>query len=272
MHELFLTAHIHNEDLSRAVKILQGYCGMKPETTLCRRLMWEGPKMRNNLRGIDPTFMERQPAPKKPYWHSLHQQLVKQSYVVTLIYEVDKSDFGLQDPTSIPEGQQPAKNTSVAGCDQLPGTLRWNEIPDPAGNKPVNTRAFIQIENEKSLCTVMQSMGYRFGRQIIQESYRFVNGNVIFELSRQMQLQEDVEKENKSAPDANAPLPPLGSLSTFDSEGKWILTATVRVFNGNEPEQVQPAIGELTTTKSEFEGCFDFHMVDRHTLDTRVKI
>ncbi|KAH8685610.1 mediator of RNA polymerase-like protein II transcription subunit 18 [Tricladium varicosporioides] len=264
MHELFLTANIHNEDLSRAVKILQGYCGMKPDIALCRRLMWEGPKIRNNLKGIDPAFIERQVLLKRAYWNSLHQQLVKQSYVVTLIYEVDKSDFGQH-------GQSPTKNTSVAGCDQLPGTLRWNEIPDPAGNKPVNTRAFIQIENEKSLCSLMQSMGYRFARQVIQESYRFVNGNVIFELSRQMQLQENVE-ENKSPPNANTPLPPLESLGTFDSEGKWILTATVRVFNGNDPEQVQPAVGELTTTKSEFEGCFDFHMVDRHILDTRVKI
>lgn len=47
--------------------------------------------------------------------------------------------------------------------------------------------------------------------------------------------------------------------------------ASVRVVNGNDPDQMQQGIGELTAIKTEFEGCFDFHMVDRHTLDTRVK-
>ncbi|KAF4637330.1 hypothetical protein G7Y89_g744 [Cudoniella acicularis] len=236
MHELFLTAHVPNDDLSRAVRILQGYCGTKPQAVLSRRLLWEGPKTRNNLKGIDTAFIMRQPQPKIPFWRSLNEQLVRQSYIVTLTYDVDKSFFGQQE-ASEEETQEPVKNTTVLGCDQLLGSLRWNDLPDPAGARPVNTRSYIQIDSEKSLCTIIQSIGYRFTRQVIQECYRFINGNVVFELSRYLQLPEDIE--SKSPPNTNNPLPSFNTLVSFDSENKWILMASVRVFNGNDPEQMK---------------------------------
>jgi mediator of RNA polymerase II transcription subunit 18 len=93
MHELFLSTQVANEDLQRALRILQGYCGMKPVTVFRRRLIWEGPRTRN-LKGIDPTFIQRQPSLKEPSWRTLHDQLVRQSYVVTLIYDVDRNQFG----------------------------------------------------------------------------------------------------------------------------------------------------------------------------------
>jgi mediator of RNA polymerase II transcription subunit 18 len=88
-------------------------------------------------------------------------------------------------------------------------------------------------------------------------------------LSRYLQLPDD--GGNKAQPKINTQLPPFQKLTPFDAENKWILTASVRVINGNDPDQMQQGIGELTAIKSEFEGCFDFRMVDRHTLDTRVK-
>lgn len=95
MHELFLTSHIANDDLSRSVRILQGYCGMKPVSLLQRRLMWEGPRMRTNLKGIDPGFIMRQPMPMvQVAWRALHDQLVRQSYIMTLVYDVSPDDFG----------------------------------------------------------------------------------------------------------------------------------------------------------------------------------
>jgi len=95
MHELFLTSHVANDDLSRTVRILQGYCGMKPVFLLQRRLMWEGPRMRTNLKGIDPGFVMRQSPPMvQAAWKALHDQLVRQSYIMTLVYDVNPDDFG----------------------------------------------------------------------------------------------------------------------------------------------------------------------------------
>jgi len=111
---------------------------------------------------------------------------------------------------------------------------------------------------------------FRFTKEIIQECYRFINNNVVFELSRYLQLPDHAG--NKQQPNISTHLPPFQSLVAFDLENKWILTASVRVANGNDPDQMQQGIGELTTVKTEFEGCFDLHMVDRHTVDTRVKI
>lgn len=109
----------------------------------------------------------------------------------------------------------------------------------------------------------------RFTREIVQESYRFIHNNVILELSRYLQLPDDAG--SKQQPKVSSHLPPFQTLTSFDSDNKWILMASVRVVNGNDPDQMQQGIGELTAIKTEFEGCFDFHMVDRHTLDTRVK-
>lgn len=92
MHELFLTSHIANDDLSRTLRILQGYCGMKPVSLLERRLMWEGPRARTNLKGIDTSFVMRQPPHLVPVWRGLHEQLVRQSYILTVIYDVTR-DF-----------------------------------------------------------------------------------------------------------------------------------------------------------------------------------
>ena len=93
MHELFLTAQVSGDDLQRSLRVLQGYCGMSPIPLLRRRLIWDGPKSRS-LKGIDPAFIRVQVPQKQPLWRSLHEQLIRQSYIITLVYDVDRSHFG----------------------------------------------------------------------------------------------------------------------------------------------------------------------------------
>jgi mediator of RNA polymerase II transcription subunit 18 len=102
---------------------------------------------------------------------------------------------------------------------------------------------------------------------MIQECYRFINGNVIFDLSRYLQLPNEAQASNY-----NTPLPAFETLTPFDAENKWILMISVRVVDGKEPDQAQKAVSELLTTKTEFEGCFNFHMVDRLIMDTRTRM
>jgi mediator of RNA polymerase II transcription subunit 18, fungi type len=109
MHELFLSTQVANDDIQRALRILQGYCGMKPVTLIRRRLMWEGPRTRN-LKGIDPTFISKQQPAKEPYWRSLHEQLIRQSYIVTLIYDVDRDQFGRAEITAGSDDEDISKN------------------------------------------------------------------------------------------------------------------------------------------------------------------
>jgi mediator of RNA polymerase II transcription subunit 18 len=94
MHELFLSAFVGDDDTSRSIRILQGYCAMKPEPVLRRRLLWEGPVARK-LSGFDPNFLKsQQQQPKFNLWRTLHEQLTRQSYIMQLVFDVDRDEFG----------------------------------------------------------------------------------------------------------------------------------------------------------------------------------
>lgn len=90
MHELFLTAHIGEEDCPRALQILQGYCAMSPTPILRRRLYWNGALVHN--RGLDQVFITAQ-GQKARFWSSLHEQLIRQAYTVLLLYDVTRDQF-----------------------------------------------------------------------------------------------------------------------------------------------------------------------------------
>jgi mediator of RNA polymerase II transcription subunit 18 len=109
---------------------------------------------------------------------------------------------------------------------------------------------------------------HRFLREFIQESHRFIFGNVIFELSRYLQLPP---KEGESPSVIRKQLPPFKSLTPFDVEDKWVLTASAMVTDGKDLSQVKKGVEELEAVKSDFEGCFDLQVLDRHIFDTRVK-
>jgi mediator of RNA polymerase II transcription subunit 18, fungi type len=111
-------------------------------------------------------------------------------------------------------------------------------------------------------------MRFRCTKEIIQECHRFVLGNVVFDFSRYLQLPPS---ETESTSSIRSRLPAYESLIPFDTEKKWVLMASVLVFNGNNPDHMQKGIDELMTVKMDFEGCFDFQALDRHTFDTRVK-
>lgn len=92
MHELFLTTSIPHDGKNWALRILQGYCGMNPDPLVRRRLIWQGPR-RRNLPGVNPKLLGNQTPPKMALWKTLHEQLVRQSYVVTLLYDVQRDQF-----------------------------------------------------------------------------------------------------------------------------------------------------------------------------------
>lgn len=50
--------------------------------------------MRSNLKGIDAGFLHGQSTQRELLWRSLHEQLIRQSYIITLLYDVDRDQFG----------------------------------------------------------------------------------------------------------------------------------------------------------------------------------
>lgn len=98
-------------------------------------------------------------------------------------------------------------------------------------------------------------------------------GDVVFYLSRYLEFPADTPNADQFV--GSRPLdvlPAFETLEPYDAEDKWVLTATVEIQNGNDQAQFQQGIEQLMYVKSEFEGCFDFKVVDRIRFDTRVKM
>jgi len=185
---------------------------------------------------------------------------------VNLIYGVSRDQFGTSDVSEVPE------ETKLT-LDDMPGTLYWADWPDPKSGRAVNARTTASIDNERSLCNLLRSMGYKLNKEIIEEGYRFIHGNVTIFLHRYLDSPSTLQEQaNSPQPNFSTVLPAYESLVPFDSENKWIVKAKVDVLNANDQDHVKRGINELMAIKEAFEGHFDFQIVDRRSMDTRVRL
>jgi mediator of RNA polymerase II transcription subunit 18, fungi type len=112
----------------------------------------------------------------------------------------------------------------------------------------------------------------RFTGEVVEEGYRFVHDYVVIYLTRFLDIPaESQDMEYKGKPKVNKSMPPFETLTPFDSENKWIMTASLQVLAANDLEHMQKGTDELMKIKADFEGCFSFQIKDRHIFDTRVK-
>jgi|SRR5271156_770215 len=92
MHELFTSAAVPQTLLDEALKILQGLCAMTPIRHLERLLIFEGPKA-PPLLGMRGAQLQNQNSANASLWKELHEQLVRQSYYITISYDIDEAQF-----------------------------------------------------------------------------------------------------------------------------------------------------------------------------------
>ena len=92
MHEIFLTTIILGKELDFYLRVLQGVCIMQPNHIFQRRIVFEGPRTRP-FKAIDPEFIKSQ-GQKAPLYQNLHEQLSRQSFYLTAIWDVEKEAFG----------------------------------------------------------------------------------------------------------------------------------------------------------------------------------
>jgi hypothetical protein len=134
MHELFTTAVVPNSAVFEILKILQGLCGMTPVHQSERRLIFEGPKS-GPLVGIPPQLPDRK-RENVQLWKELHQQLVRQSYYITISYDVTETHFGQsapEEPNLGPEGSQYVLiNSTCIETDRFPGRSTSMSFMEPS--------------------------------------------------------------------------------------------------------------------------------------------
>ncbi len=162
MHELFLTAVVPDADLDRAKALLQGLCGMAAYASMHRVLYFAGPPQPRGLivkRSIPQPVLPTQAR----LWTELHQQLLRQSFVVQVRYGVGGDEFGAAPAESA------ASSSPTTSLIDTPGMLRWVDLPDPTGGSSasgitrlVTQRKTVELPETRNLPTVLTDNNYRY--------------------------------------------------------------------------------------------------------------
>ncbi|KAL5345920.1 hypothetical protein ACLOAV_008950 [Pseudogymnoascus australis] len=266
MHELFLTAAVPGEHVKEALKILQGLCAMPPAHKYQRVLTYEGPNAQ--LVPIPAARVQNRRPQDREVWNELNKQLVRQSHYITLTFATEKGEFGIGADVGAVEGQ--AVEKPAIDLEEARGTLHFYDYPDPPHpSRPVNSRLVIHIPDEPKLPSLLRSIKYTHHSQSLREIYNFYRDNVTFTLSRELQRrqQDGVMGTEGSVPQASSD---IRDYIPFDGENKWVLKASVEVTDEKEGPLVQRGIEELLKVQSDLAGLYEFSILDRAVLDTRV--
>lgn len=268
MHEIFVTASVTGADVRKTLQILQGLCGMKPLLKYERLLTFEGPA--TQLVAVPVSRIQnRRPQDREP-WIDLNKQLVRQSYYINVAYPVEPEHFNSSSATSEVESDQSQKQPTV-DIEEMRGNLNFLDYPDPPqAARPVNCRLVVHIKDEPRLPSLLRSIRYKWVAERLQEAYHFYRDNVTLTLSRQLQRpQENVISQGG---DSSIPqgLPPLNSFVPYDAQNKWILSASVEVTDEKEGPLMQRGIDELLRIQADLAGHYEFAIIERNVLDTRV--
>ncbi|OBT51127.1 hypothetical protein VE04_07180 [Pseudogymnoascus sp. 24MN13] len=261
MHELFLTAAVPGEHVKEALKILQGLCAMPPAHSYQRVLTYEGPSAQ--LVPIPAARVQNRRPQDREVWNELNKQLVRQSHYITLAFAAEKGEFGVG-------AEERAGEKMVIDLEEARGTLHFYDYPEPPHpSRPVNSRLVIHIPDEPKLPSLLRSIKYTHYSQSLREIYNFYRDNVTFTLSRELQRkqQNGVIDVEGSTPQASSD---IRDYIPFDGENKWVLRASVEVTDEKEGPLVQRGIEELLKVQSDLAGLYEFSILDRAVLDTRV--
>lgn len=155
MHELFLTAVVPDADIERAKALLQGLSGMTARGTVHRVLYFAGPPQPRGLAVKRAIPQPIQPAQAR-LWTELHQQMLRQSFVLQARYPVANRD-------------EPGAGSPAILAGSAPGTLRWTDIPDPTGGSSatgiqrlVTQRKKVELADTRNLPAILTDNGYRY--------------------------------------------------------------------------------------------------------------
>lgn len=109
----------------------------------------------------------------------------------------------------------------------------------------------------------------RHHSESLREIYNSYRDNVTFTLSRELQrkAQDGVTEAQGGVLQASSD---IRDYVPFDGENKWVLRASVEVTDEKEGPLLQRGIEELLRVQTDLEGVYEFSVLDRAVLDTRV--
>ncbi|KAI9852880.1 MAG: Mediator of RNA polymerase II transcription subunit 18 [Thelocarpon superellum] len=297
MHELLLFAQVPATRHEQLLKIIAGVAGMQPRRLLERHLLFKpkrAPGSTSGLVGGSQGIANQQA-------QALQGQLQGELFYLQLVGEVEESQFPDAGDVKHPSaggdtvmldvseeretsGEKQAGETNGVHAAQSydferqSWTLRFNDLPEVAGRRPVTSRAISGVEIvDGDGMGFMDAFGYDYLSEYVLEGHRLIYNNIVLLLHRVMLLPMSgtaSSADSTSAGPSSGParhLPNFQSLEALDPTGTYLLQASLRVQDGSKPEAMTLGINELKAFKDMMKGVVDLEVGDRLALDTRMR-
>ncbi|KAF2204781.1 hypothetical protein GQ43DRAFT_477964 [Delitschia confertaspora ATCC 74209] len=254
MYELLLFGQVPRTRHEQLLKILAGVAAMQPQRVLERHVIYkpirEPEEPGSNLkRGANQSVAQQK---------QTKQTTSKDLYFTRVVQTLNENDFG----------REVEKPTSSTGDSSDPKwAFHFQDVPD-TGDRGVLMRLTFRTDIVGGdACEYMTSLGNNFVSEYYQEGHRFVHGNIVILLHRILQVPG--ARVVETAPTQS--LPDFRTLEPLDPSGGYILQATIRVQDLNNPSILDGGVDELKRFKQSMRGCVELDVPDRLLFDTRVK-
>ena len=258
MLELSLFSQIPAARHDQVLKILAGVAAMPPTSTLERYLVHQ--PMRQPSRTITQAGGTQGVQTAQKAGRQGQSQIARDLYYLQLV----------EDLTYLGKGHNVDEDCAVEKNARSDERSRWflrfYDVPEAARRTVVGRTTSVTPVLEGDALLFMKGLGYQFVHEYVVEGHQMVCNNVVLHLHRSLR------KSNSGT--MAAPLPSSDqtkALEPTDENGAYLLHAYVRVQDGSSPDVVTRGTAELIQLKDMLKGAIDLRVVDRLSLDMRVK-
>ncbi|KAK4164967.1 mediator complex, subunit Med18 [Cladorrhinum sp. PSN259] len=246
MHDIFITAVVHDDDILKARAILAGATKSQEYHYFMRTQHFEPTD--TSVKGL-PLHKEliKERNAHTPLWNELNSILLKQAYTLQVRTKVNQDEID-----SAKNGASPI----------IPPTrvrvLKWCEMPDPPSQHLapwISQRRALDILDPK-VEKVLLDNRFRRTSNIYIESYEYRKGRLTYTLTKTWPIDPSIASDE---------VPNLASQENYASF--WMLH--VRALVESKAEAMREAHVKLAQVREELMGVFAFKAFDRRAMDTR---
>ena len=254
MLELSLFSQIPYQRHGQVLKLLAGIAAMAPVNTLERHIIHKPVRQAHRAStqlGASQGIQDAQKAGRQG-----QTQAGGDIYYLRLVEDLAYEGVDWE------RGAKLAQEAAMTKADEAGRwSLRFYDVPE-AGRRSVMARTTSATPIQQGdAFAFMKGLGYQAVYEYVVQGQQFVHNNVVLHLHRAMSA------TNSQNHDADYPR----DLLPVDESGAYILHAYVRVQDGTVPDVVSKGTAELMQLKELLRGAIDLRVVDRLSLDTRVK-
>ena len=171
-------------------------------------------------------------------------------------------------PTIVANG---ATNDDSSSPPPTSWTLQFRDLPDPSGRRPVTSRLMTDIPlTSGGPLELMAAMDYIHISSNLLRGHRFTYNNISLLLFQPLTLPPPDPSNPNQASDLSTQST-VALAQSLDPSRSFILQASLRVQDGLKVDRMQQGTTELMNLREMLKGAVDLEVVERLSLDTRVR-